>query len=57
MSALTELHRLGQSIWLDNLSRSHLREGILARLIGLVEVDADGRLAPKRLTADRGPVA
>ena len=34
MSALTELRRLGQSIWLDNLSRSHLREGILARLIG-----------------------
>ena len=34
MSALTELHRLGQSIWLDNLSRNHLREGILTRLIG-----------------------
>lgn len=33
MSALTELHRLGQSIWLDNLSRNHLREGILERLI------------------------
>jgi transaldolase len=33
MSALTELNRLGQSIWLDNLSRTHLREGILARLI------------------------
>ena len=34
MSALTELNRLGQSIWLDNLSRNHLREGILGRLIG-----------------------
>lgn len=34
MSALTELRRLGQSIWLDNLSRRHLREGILTRLIG-----------------------
>lgn len=33
MSVLTELKRLGQSIWLDNLSRKHLREGILARLI------------------------
>lgn len=33
MSALTELNRLGQSIWLDNLSRNHLREGMLARLI------------------------
>ncbi len=33
MSKLLTLRRLGQSIWLDNLSRNHLREGILARLI------------------------
>ncbi len=33
MSVLTELKRIGQSIWLDNLSRNHLREGVLARLI------------------------
>lgn len=33
MSALIELKRLGQSIWLDNLSRTHLREGVLARFI------------------------
>ena len=26
----------GQQIWLDNLSRTHLREGVLARLVGPV---------------------
>jgi transaldolase len=33
MTRLHELSRLGQSIWLDNLSRTLLREGELARLI------------------------
>ena len=33
VSALRELRRLGQSVWLDNLSRALLREGGLARLI------------------------
>ncbi|MCS6785491.1 MAG: transaldolase [Thiobacillaceae bacterium] len=35
MKDLTPLRQIGQSIWLDNLSRSHLREGELQRLIGL----------------------
>lgn len=34
MHALTDLRQHGQSIWLDNLSRNHLRDGILTRLIG-----------------------
>lgn len=33
MNPITEVARLGQSIWLDNLSRSLLQEGTLARLI------------------------
>jgi len=33
MSALLELTRHGQSIWLDNLSRMHLREGVLREMI------------------------
>jgi transaldolase len=33
MSVLIDLRRLGQSVWLDNLSRTHLHEGSLARLI------------------------
>jgi transaldolase len=33
MSALLELTRHGQSIWLDNLSRPHLREGTLREMI------------------------
>jgi transaldolase len=37
MNPLLELHALGQRIWLDNLSRTLLREGALRRL-----VDEDG---------------
>ena len=37
MNPLREIKRHGQSIWLDNLSRTHLREGALRRLI-----EADG---------------
>ncbi|MDP1544371.1 MAG: transaldolase family protein [Polycyclovorans sp.] len=33
MKPLLELHSLGQRIWLDNLSRTLLREGTLAKLI------------------------
>lgn len=33
MTVMHDLARLGQSIWLDNLSRTLLREGALARLI------------------------
>jgi len=46
----------GQAIWRAGLRvGDRLRAyGPDGRLIGLVEVDADGRLAPKRLTADRG---
>jgi len=33
MNPLLELKRLGQRAWLDNLSRTHLREGGLQRLI------------------------
>ena len=33
MNPLLELHALGQRIWLDNLSRTLLREGTLAKLI------------------------
>jgi transaldolase len=35
MPTLSDLSRYGQSIWLDNLTRTHLEEGKLARLIGL----------------------
>jgi len=46
----------GQAIWRAGLRvGDRLRAyGPAGRLIGLVEVDADGRLAPKRLIADRG---
>lgn len=33
MTVLQQLNRLGQRVWLDNLSRTHLREGKLAELI------------------------
>lgn len=33
MTIIHDIRKLGQSIWLDNLSRTHLREGTLARLI------------------------
>ncbi len=33
MTVLHDLNRLGQGIWLDNLSRTHLREGRLSALI------------------------
>lgn len=33
MSALLELTRHGQSIWLDNLSRTHLKQGLLREMI------------------------
>lgn len=33
MNPLLELHRLGQRVWLDNLSRTLLREGVLEKLI------------------------
>jgi transaldolase len=33
MTILYDIHQLGQRIWLDNLSRTHLWEGGLARLI------------------------
>jgi transaldolase len=33
MNPITEAVRLGQGIWLDNLSRALLQEGVLARLI------------------------
>jgi transaldolase len=34
MTSISELKRYGQSIWLDNLTRTHLQEGKLAELIG-----------------------
>jgi transaldolase len=33
MTIIHDIRKLGQSIWLDNLSRTHLREGVLAHLI------------------------
>jgi transaldolase len=34
MNATQQLHDLGQSLWIDNISRETLRDGTLARLIG-----------------------
>ncbi len=34
MPNFSDLHPLGQRIWLDNLTRGHIRDGRLARLIG-----------------------
>jgi transaldolase len=33
MTVIHDIRRLGQSIWLDNLSRTHLRDGGLSRLV------------------------
>ena len=33
MPLFSDLHQYGQSIWLDNLTRGHIRDGRLARLI------------------------
>ena len=35
MANLREVKRHDQSIWLDNLTRTHLREGTLGRLVEL----------------------
>jgi transaldolase len=33
MKATQQLHELGQSLWIDNISRETLRDGSLAKLI------------------------
>jgi transaldolase len=53
MNPLLELHALGQRIWLDNLSRTLLREGALERLIvedGLAGVTSNPSIFFKALS-------
>ncbi|MHB0991385.1 MAG: transaldolase [Burkholderiales bacterium] len=53
MSKLSDIKALGQSIWLDNLSRTLIREGELARLIeedGISGVTSNPSIFQKALT-------
>lgn len=52
MSAVQELNRLGQSVWLDNLSRTHLREGELKDLIdeGVTGITSNPTIFHKAIT-------
>ena len=57
MSALLELTRHGQSIWLDNLSRMHLREGVLREMIqsdGVSGVTSNPSIFHKAVTESAG---
>jgi transaldolase/glucose-6-phosphate isomerase len=54
MKPLIELHKLGQSVWLDNLSRHLVRSGELARLIqedGLRGVTSNPTIFEKAISA------
>lgn len=54
MNPLLELQRLGQAVWLDNLSRALLRDGGLARLIaddGLSGVTSNPSIFHKAITS------
>lgn len=53
MNTLRQLNELGQSIWLDNLSRTLLREGVLEQLIaedGISGVTSNPSIFQKALT-------
>ncbi|MBI3898873.1 MAG: transaldolase [Gammaproteobacteria bacterium] len=55
MNPLLEIKRLGQSVWLDNLSRPLLRDGGLRRLIeqdGLTGVTSNPAIFQKAIAAD-----
>jgi len=56
MNPLLELHALGQRIWLDNLSRTLLREGVLERLVnedGLAGVTSNPTIFYKAISSSR----
>lgn len=52
MPLFSDLHHLGQSIWLDNLTRAHIREGGLARLIaqGMTGITSNPSIFHKAVT-------
>jgi transaldolase len=52
MPVFSDLHHLGQSIWLDNLTRAHIREGSLARLIaqGVTGITSNPSIFHKAVT-------
>lgn len=52
MPVFSELHQLGQSIWLDNLTRAHIREGRLAGLIaqGVTGITSNPSIFHKAVT-------
>ena len=47
MSILHVIHKLGQSLWYDNMKRGLIENGGFAKLISAI--DETLRLAPKRL--------
>lgn len=56
MNPLLQLHALGQRIWLDNLSRTLLREGVLERLVnedGLAGVTSNPTIFYKAMSGSR----
>ena len=56
MNPLLQLHALGQRVWLDNLSRTLLREGALARLVnedGLAGVTSNPTIFYKAMSGSR----
>jgi transaldolase len=56
MNPLLQLHALGQRVWLDNLSRSLLREGTLERLVredGLAGVTSNPTIFYKAMSGSR----
>ena len=58
MNPLLKLHSLGQRVWLDNLSRTLLREGKLKRLIdedGLCFSVENGALVIRLSVESSGP--
>lgn len=56
MNPLLELHALGQRVWLDNLSRTLLREGVLKRLVnedGVAGVTSNPTIFYKAMSSSR----
>lgn len=52
MPVFSDLHHLGQSIWLDNLTRGHIRDGRLAQLIaqGVTGITSNPSIFHKAVT-------